>query len=148
MNRTQHAHLNVAALSHAGRSGKNNEDRYAVASFTAEDGQPVIFAVVADGIGGHRAGEVAAELALMRAAFPARSTATTPRPATSVSPVTSPARLPVKPAALPVMLTLAVPAPMASSTTAIRMTREKIKLDGLASGRNIILPACRKPCLC
>ena len=64
MNRTQRAHLNVAALSHAGRSGKNNEDRYAVASFTADDGHPVVFAVVADGIGGHRAGEVAAELAV------------------------------------------------------------------------------------
>ena len=64
MNRTQRAHLNVAALSHAGRSGKNNEDRYAVASFTADDGPSVVFAVVADGIGGHRAGEVAAELAV------------------------------------------------------------------------------------
>jgi len=64
MNRTQRAHLNVAALSHAGRSGKNNEDRYAIASFTTDEGQPVVFAVVADGIGGHRAGEVAAELAV------------------------------------------------------------------------------------
>jgi len=64
MNRTQRAHLNVAALSHAGRSGKNNEDRYAIASFTTDDGYPVVFAVVADGIGGHRAGEVAAELAV------------------------------------------------------------------------------------
>ncbi|MGA7192298.1 MAG: PP2C family serine/threonine-protein phosphatase [Anaerolineales bacterium] len=64
MNRTQRAHLNVAALSHAGRSGKNNEDRYAVSSFTTDDGFPAVFAVVADGIGGHRAGEVAAELAV------------------------------------------------------------------------------------
>jgi len=64
MNRTQRAHLNWAALSHAGRSGKNNEDRYAVVSFTTDDGHPVVFAVVADGIGGHRAGEVAAELAV------------------------------------------------------------------------------------
>jgi len=64
MNRTQRAHLNVAALSHAGRSGKNNEDRYAIASFTTDEGHPVVFAVVADGIGGHRAGEVAAELAV------------------------------------------------------------------------------------
>ena len=64
MNRTQRAHLNVAALSHAGRSGKNNEDRYAIASFTTVEGHPVVFAVVADGIGGHRAGEVAAELAV------------------------------------------------------------------------------------
>ena len=64
MNRTQRAHLNVAALSHAGRSGKNNEDRYAIASFITDEGHPAVFAVVADGIGGHRAGEVAAELAV------------------------------------------------------------------------------------
>jgi serine/threonine protein phosphatase PrpC len=64
MNRTPRAHLNVAALSHAGRSGKNNEDRYAVSSYKLEDGQPVVFAVIADGIGGHQAGEVAAELAV------------------------------------------------------------------------------------
>jgi serine/threonine protein phosphatase PrpC len=64
MNRTARAHLNVAALSHAGRSGKNNEDRYAVSSFVTNDGHPLVFAVVADGIGGHQAGEVAAELAV------------------------------------------------------------------------------------
>ncbi len=64
MNRSQRAHLNVAALSHAGMVGKNNEDRYAVSSFTTDDDKPVIFAVVSDGIGGHRAGEVAAELAV------------------------------------------------------------------------------------
>lgn len=62
MNRTQRAHLNVAALSHAGRSGKNNEDRYGVSSYRLGDGRPVVFAVIADGIGGHQAGEVAAEL--------------------------------------------------------------------------------------
>ena len=64
MNRTQHSHLNVAALSHAGMTGKNNEDRYDVSSYTLEDGTPVLFAVLSDGIGGHRAGEVAAELAV------------------------------------------------------------------------------------
>jgi serine/threonine protein phosphatase PrpC len=64
MNRTPRAHINAAALSHAGRSGKNNEDRYAVSSFTTADGQPVVFAVVSDGIGGHQAGEIAAELAV------------------------------------------------------------------------------------
>jgi protein phosphatase len=47
-------------------TGKNNEDRYAVASFVVDekDRTPVMFAVLADGIGGHRAGEVAAELAV------------------------------------------------------------------------------------
>ena len=66
MIRTTLAHLHIAALSHAGVSGKNNEDRYAVSSFqiSKEDPRPTVFAVVADGIGGHRAGEVAAELAV------------------------------------------------------------------------------------
>ena len=64
MIRSQRTHLNVAALSHAGMAGKNNEDRYAVSSFTTDENRPVIFAVVSDGIGGHRAGEVAAELAV------------------------------------------------------------------------------------
>jgi protein phosphatase len=45
-------------------SGKNNEDRYSVSSYIDEDGKPVLFAVVSDGIGGHQAGEVAAELAV------------------------------------------------------------------------------------
>lgn len=66
MIRTTLAHVHVAALSHAGMSGKNNEDRYAVSSFQLgkDDSRPAVFAVVADGIGGHRAGEVAAELAV------------------------------------------------------------------------------------
>src|SRR6185369_11802014 len=66
MIRTQRAHLNVEAHTHAGMTGKNNEDRYAVASFVtnAQDKTPVLFAVLADGIGGHRGGEVAAELAV------------------------------------------------------------------------------------
>ena len=66
MIRSSVAHLHIAALSHSGMAGKNNEDRYAVSSFQmgAEDARPVLFAVVADGIGGHRAGEVAAELAV------------------------------------------------------------------------------------
>ena len=66
MIRTTRAHLNVEAQTHAGMTGKNNEDRYAVSSFVLDDRDPVpsIFAVLADGIGGHRAGEVAAELAV------------------------------------------------------------------------------------
>ena len=66
MIRVARAHLNVDAQTHAGMAGKNNEDRYAVASFVLEkrDRTPVLFAVLADGIGGHRAGEVAAELAV------------------------------------------------------------------------------------
>ena len=66
MIRTSRAHLHVAALSHPGMSGKNNEDRFAVLSHTlsADDSTPSLFAVLCDGIGGHRAGEVAAELAV------------------------------------------------------------------------------------
>ncbi len=66
MIRTSRAHLNVEAQTHAGMTGKNNEDRYAVASFELDEAHrvPVLFAVLADGIGGHRAGEVAAELAV------------------------------------------------------------------------------------
>ena len=66
MIRTQRAHVHVAALSHPGMTGKNNEDRFAVLSHTLskEDPTPSLFAVLSDGIGGHRAGEVAAELAV------------------------------------------------------------------------------------
>jgi protein phosphatase len=66
MIRTQRAHLNVEAHTHPGMTGKNNEDRYAVASFVnnAQEKTPILFAVLADGIGGHRGGEVAAELAV------------------------------------------------------------------------------------
>jgi len=66
MIRTSLPHVHVAALSHAGMSGKDNEDRYAVSSFhlSNDDPRPAVFAVVADGIGGHLAGEIAAELAV------------------------------------------------------------------------------------
>lgn len=62
---TDHAHLYIAAASHKGmKEGKINEDRYAISSFrfNEEDPTPVLFAIVADGIGGHLAGEVAAEM--------------------------------------------------------------------------------------
>jgi len=66
MIRTERAHLHLAALSHPGMSGKNNEDRFAVVShvLSKDDKTPSVFAVLCDGIGGHRAGEVAAELAV------------------------------------------------------------------------------------
>ncbi len=66
MIRSSLAHLHIAAISHPGLGGKNNEDRYSVSSYhvSKEDPRPVVFAVVCDGIGGHRAGEVAAELAV------------------------------------------------------------------------------------
>ncbi|MDX1600899.1 MAG: PP2C family serine/threonine-protein phosphatase [Anaerolineales bacterium] len=56
-------HLLVGALSHPGEKRSHNEDRYSVTAYQREsDGMPVLLAVVADGIGGHQAGEVAAEL--------------------------------------------------------------------------------------
>ena len=66
MNRTSRAHLTVEAQTHAGMTGKNNEDRYAIGSFvlSPREPTPVLFAVLADGIGGHKGGEVAAELAV------------------------------------------------------------------------------------
>lgn len=62
----EQAHLLVAANSDPGMSGKNNEDRYAVSAYHTNAGilLPSVFAIVADGIGGHRAGEIAAELAV------------------------------------------------------------------------------------
>jgi protein phosphatase len=66
MIRTSRAHLQVEAYSHQGMAGKNNEDRFAVASYyvSEKDRTPILFAVIADGIGGHKGGEVAAELAV------------------------------------------------------------------------------------
>ncbi len=60
------AHLQVAAVTHPGMSGRQNEDRHAVSSFRVGENDPTlsIFAIVSDGIGGHRAGEVAAEMAV------------------------------------------------------------------------------------
>lgn len=66
MNPALRAHLHVAANTHPGMKGKNNEDRYAVTvhRLGAKKEIPSLLAVVCDGIGGHRAGEVAAEIAV------------------------------------------------------------------------------------
>jgi protein phosphatase len=60
------AHLPVIAVTDPGRAGKNNEDSYAVSAFHVghNDPTPSLFAIVADGVGGHQAGEVAAEMAV------------------------------------------------------------------------------------
>lgn len=64
MIRTERSHLRFAADSHPGMTGKENEDRYGVAAFEmAGPGRMrSVLAVLCDGIGGHRAGEVAAEM--------------------------------------------------------------------------------------
>lgn len=66
MNRVDHSHLPVVAQTHPGMTGKNNEDRYGVSAFQLANGQPALLALLSDGIGGHRAGEVAAEMAVER----------------------------------------------------------------------------------
>jgi serine/threonine protein phosphatase PrpC len=57
------SHVTAVALTHPGETGKNNEDRYSVTTYSVEpDGAPSILVVVSDGIGGHQAGEIAAQL--------------------------------------------------------------------------------------
>ncbi len=62
----ERGHLQAIADSHAGMQGKNNEDQYAISAYqlSATDSTPSMFAIVTDGIGGHRAGEVASEIAV------------------------------------------------------------------------------------
>jgi PPM family protein phosphatase len=66
MLRVERAHLYVTARSHPGLAGKQNEDRFAISAYqlSPTDPTPALFAVIADGIGGHSSGEVAAELAV------------------------------------------------------------------------------------
>ncbi len=66
MIKAEKSHLPVVAMTHAGMSGKENEDQFGVAAFTLseKDATPVLLAVLSDGIGGHRAGEVASEMAV------------------------------------------------------------------------------------
>lgn len=60
------AHLSVYAVTHPGKAGKNNEDDYTVISYklSESDATPSLVAIVADGVGGHQAGEVAARIAI------------------------------------------------------------------------------------
>jgi serine/threonine protein phosphatase PrpC len=66
MIRTPHAPLHTAAVTHPGMAGRQNEDRFAVSSYQVSQDDPTqsVFAIVSDGIGGHRAGELAAEMAV------------------------------------------------------------------------------------
>ena len=58
-------HMQAVAETHPGETGKNNEDRLSLTAYLlGPDQTPVTLAAVADGIGGHLAGEVAAELAI------------------------------------------------------------------------------------
>jgi PPM family protein phosphatase len=62
----EHAHLHVAASTHPGMKGKNNEDQYAVSAYKLSEADPTpsLLAIISDGIGGHRAGEVASQIAV------------------------------------------------------------------------------------
>ncbi len=59
-------HLDTAAITDPGSRGRLNEDSYQIASFTISDNDdtPVLLTVVADGIGGHKAGEIASRIAV------------------------------------------------------------------------------------
>ena len=61
---TPHSDLTVGQGTHPGETGKNNEDRFAVSAYYGEGGAQVTLAVIADGIGGNQAGEVASDLAV------------------------------------------------------------------------------------
>ncbi len=63
---SERSHLFVAATTHPGMTGKSNEDRYSISAFRIDDegNTPAVFAIIADGIGGHKAGEIAAEIAI------------------------------------------------------------------------------------
>jgi len=63
---TDSAHYPVFAATDPGASGKNNEDNYAVSAYLISDSDPTpsMVAVVADGVGGHQAGEVASSIAV------------------------------------------------------------------------------------
>lgn len=65
---TKQAHLHTAALSHVGMVRSKNEDNFAVSAFklSETDSTPAVFAILCDGIGGHKAGEVASEMAVNR----------------------------------------------------------------------------------
>jgi len=57
-------HLDISAASHPGMTGKQNEDRYQVTGswVSPKKKVPSTLAVLCDGIGGHRAGEIAAQM--------------------------------------------------------------------------------------
>jgi protein phosphatase len=59
-------HLDTSSITDPGSRGRLNEDSYQISSFTISDNDdtPVLLTVVADGIGGHKAGEIASRIAV------------------------------------------------------------------------------------
>jgi protein phosphatase len=66
MKRLAQTDVPVVALTHPGMKGKNNEDSFGVSAFSGGiwGARPILLAVLSDGIGGHRAGEVASAIAV------------------------------------------------------------------------------------
>ena len=64
MNKIIKPHLFVRGASHPGMTGKQNEDRYQISSWSTgiKKQTPSMLGVLCDGIGGHRAGEIAAQI--------------------------------------------------------------------------------------
>lgn len=60
------AHMLVAAGTDPGMKGKNNEDQFSVTAYQISSTDPThsVFAIIADGIGGHRSGEIASDIAV------------------------------------------------------------------------------------
>lgn len=66
MKNVGNARIQIYASTHPGMTGKQNEDRYGTSShqISEKDLRQIVVGVLCDGIGGHRAGEVAAEIAV------------------------------------------------------------------------------------
>ena len=64
LKRSSLSHVSLVSLSHQGKVRSNNEDRLAVQSYVTDEQTPrhVLLAVLSDGVGGNRAGEVAAQI--------------------------------------------------------------------------------------
>lgn len=54
-------HMTAIGQSHTGLRRTQNEDRFSIKPYRLDDGRNVLLAIVADGIGGHQAGEIAAQ---------------------------------------------------------------------------------------
>ena len=62
---SEHSDLKLGHGTHPGETGKQNEDSYSVQAFCSEAGGEIVtLGVIADGVGGNRAGEVASALAV------------------------------------------------------------------------------------
>ncbi len=59
-------YLKTRAITDPGKRGRRNEDAYRLETYeiSEQDPTPVMLAVVADGVGGHQAGEIASALAI------------------------------------------------------------------------------------